>query len=481
MREPSWAPDLAEIPGPKYKAIAEAMALDIQSGTLKAGDKLPPHRELSWHLGVTVGTITRAYQEAERQGLVIGEVGRGTYITGAQKRNLRSTRGASFDFPYPYNPVPATDDPNASIKLDVNYPPPCGQEEAFIKSMQEIMAAPDMSRFLSYQSNAGMEEHREAAAIWTRQRLPSATTRNTIITCGAQHSVFAALSAVTNPGDMVVLEELNHVGIKSIARNLNIKLHGLPCDDQGLIPEALEQYLTHHRVSALSTVCTPNNPTNVSLSLERRKQIAEICVRHNVMIVEDDIFAMLLVDPLPPISSFAPEHSIYCSSISKTLSPGLRVGSITAPEHLLPSMEAAIRATSGMASPLTVEVFSRWVHSGWATKLVDNLLKELAARHEIFKEKFDTVNAKYTLPKYTMHGWLEIPEPHMAADFVLSAQRRGVQISTSGAFVVGRRNIPQAVRICIGAPRQRETLAKAIDILVGIYKDNSAGTDADFY
>ncbi|MTI09613.1 aminotransferase-like domain-containing protein [Curvivirga aplysinae] len=479
IRQPSWAPDLNQFKGPKYKAIADAMAADILNGKLSAGDKLPPHRELSWHLGVTVGTITRAYQEAERQGLVLGEVGRGTFITGETKSS--STRGKTTDFPIPYKNAPAQDDPNAPIQLDVGYPPPCGQEEALIQAMQTIMQSPNLTRLLSYQASAGMPEQREVTAQWVQNRFPRATKKNIVITNGAQHAVFAALSAVTNPGDIVVVEELNHVGIKSIARNLNIKLHGIACDDQGMIPEALEQYCKHHSVAALQTVCTPNNPTNISMTFERRKRIAEICIQYNVMIVEDDIFACLLEAPLPPLTDFAPNHGIYTSSISKILAPGLRVGYVSAPERLIPSIEAAIRATSGMASPLTVEVFCEWVRSGIAKDLGIRLHTEMKARHEIFKNRFDPLGANYRLPKWALHAWLEIPEPYMAADFVFSAQKRGVQISTSGAFVIGRGNVPQYVRVCLGAPRQRDTVTQAVDILADLYAEGSAGTDRSFY
>src|ERR1700754_3596030 len=76
----SWTPNLERQAGPRYVAIADVLANDIASGRLKAGDRLPTHRELAWKLGVTVGTVTRAYAEAERRGLISGEVGRGTFI-----------------------------------------------------------------------------------------------------------------------------------------------------------------------------------------------------------------------------------------------------------------------------------------------------------------------------------------------------------------------------------------------------------------
>jgi len=75
----NWTPTLAS-DKPRYVAIADAIAADLTGGKLKAGDRLPPQRELAWKLGVTIGTVTRAYQEASKRGLLTGEVGRGSYL-----------------------------------------------------------------------------------------------------------------------------------------------------------------------------------------------------------------------------------------------------------------------------------------------------------------------------------------------------------------------------------------------------------------
>ncbi|HZF36691.1 MAG TPA: winged helix-turn-helix domain-containing protein, partial [Candidatus Angelobacter sp.] len=83
-----WQPDLNSVSGPRYLAIVDALAFDLDNGKLRAGDRLPTHRDLAYRLGVTVGTVTRAYSEAERRGLIKGEVGRGTYIRDRSGRSL---------------------------------------------------------------------------------------------------------------------------------------------------------------------------------------------------------------------------------------------------------------------------------------------------------------------------------------------------------------------------------------------------------
>ena len=156
------------------------------------------------------------------------------------------------------------------------------------------------------------------------------------------------------------------------------------------------------------------------MPIERRKEIARISIKYDVKIVEDDIFATLLPDPPPPIVSFAPDHGIFASSISKTLSPGLRVGFIAGPNAILSAVEGAIRATCGMASPITTEIFSRWVETGEADRILELQINEVEKRQKLFKERFDPIGACYDMPKGALHAWLHIPAPIMAADFVLS-------------------------------------------------------------
>ena len=128
-----WTPDLAERSGPRYIAIANAIAEDIGRQTLTPGDKLPPHRELAWQLGVTVGTISRAYREAEQRGLVVGEVGRGTFIRSGQEQNDDFAR-RNVLFAYNKN-----DNPDL-IDFKINRPAPPGKGEALRDMLTELAA-----------------------------------------------------------------------------------------------------------------------------------------------------------------------------------------------------------------------------------------------------------------------------------------------------------------------------------------------------
>ena len=127
-----WIPDIVERPGPKYRAIAAAIADDIAEGRLAPGAKLPPQRDLSWRLGVTVGTVSRAYTEAERQGLVRGEVGRGTYVL---RPGLREG--------FPMRADQSADD----IDLSLSFPAPGDEGDYIGDTLRRMADAPGIGRF----------------------------------------------------------------------------------------------------------------------------------------------------------------------------------------------------------------------------------------------------------------------------------------------------------------------------------------------
>src|SRR5215831_2288744 len=139
-----WLPDLTQHRGPRYRAIADALAADITSGRLASGARLPTHRDLAYRLGVTVGTVSRAYAEAERRGLIGGEVGRGTFVRpDARRRKMQSV----IDIEAPLG-VPQI------IDLSVNIPTPMTSDAILAETLTDIVARPGIARLMDYHPHA---------------------------------------------------------------------------------------------------------------------------------------------------------------------------------------------------------------------------------------------------------------------------------------------------------------------------------------
>ena len=450
---PIWQPQLDRFAGPRYRAIAEALAEDLRDGRLKPGDRLPTHRDLAWRLKVTVGTVSRAYAEAERRGLIAGEVGRGTFIRE------------------PVPPVPApTPLPSragaerAPINLAQGHPIPGGESALLAETLREIADEADLTDLLRYQMHNGRPADRAAGAAWLEAAGVPADPEHIVITAGAQHSVSTILTALTHPGDTIVTEAMTYPGFKAATQLRQLRLEGLAVDQEGLLPDAFEAACRATPIRLL--YCSPNlcNPLAGVLSLERRKAIVEIARRYDVLIVEDDVYGFLIDRP-PALVTLAPERVLHVTSLSKCFAPGLRVGYIVAPPDRLDRLMLAVRASVWMAPPLMVELVTRWIRSGAAARLATEKREEAIRRLALARAALGNVCA---LPASSYHFWLPLPESWRAGEFAAEALRRGVAVTPGTAFSVDRVPPLNGLRVCISPPDSATAVERGLKILAGL-------------
>jgi len=244
-----WEPRLEGRNGPRYRAIVEALAEGVAAGELRVGGRLPTHRDLADRLGVTVGTVSRAYSEAARRGLVSGEVGRGTFVRGG------------------HDPVADPDDDDGPVDLGQNHPPdPPGrpQQAALLEALAGLTTRADAGRLLDYPAAGGNAADREAGAAWIGRSGVEAAPEHVLVCTGSQHGLTVVLATQMEPGDLLLTESLTYAGLKSVAGLLHLRLKGLPMDAQGLRPEALEDACRDGGAKALYLIPTFHNPTTAS-------------------------------------------------------------------------------------------------------------------------------------------------------------------------------------------------------------------------
>jgi len=444
--------------GPKYRAIAAALAEAIEIGRLAPGDRLPTQRDLAWQLGVTVGTVSRAYAEIERRGLLSGEIGRGTFVRTAPPLG-----------DLPLRPRAEKD----GIDLTLNFPAPGSERHALADALAKAASAPDAGRLLDYQPDTGLPDHRAAGSKWLERRGVLVDPERMIVTAGAQHGIIVSLAALTRPGDKILTERLTYQGIKPAAAMLGLRLEGVAMDEEGLLPEALQESIDETDARVLYCTPTLQNPTTTTMSDARKQAIAEIVARRDVTVIEDDIYGILLEPPAPlPLATFAPEHTVYVTSLSKSIAPGLRIGYVAPPARLIERVGAAVRASCWMAAPLTAEVATRWITGGQANEILQDHRDTAETRRRLAINKL--AGYAFDAPIGSLHAWLHLPEPWRAAQFVSAAQQQGVAVAPAETFAVGRGDIPHAVRICLGTPRDTATLIRGLDTLVALLGDADA-------
>ena len=288
-----WNPTISEATGPIYLRIVEALSSDIASGRLVRGQQLPTHRALAKSLDVDLTTVTRAYGEARRRGLLDAHVGQGTFVSETSAR-------AASDMPY-----------QVKIDLSMNVPPHPVEANLDVRITHGLAAIRNqtgLTAFLNYQPPGGSDEERAAAADWLRRRVPQASADRLIVYPGSQAILFNVLLSLTSPGDVVLTEQLTFPGIKAAAAKLGVRLVGVEMDAEGIQPDALKNACRLHQPKAVYLIPTLHNPTTATLSPARRKAIAAIIRASGAFLIEDDAYGWL--DPTAsPIANLIPERS----------------------------------------------------------------------------------------------------------------------------------------------------------------------------
>jgi DNA-binding transcriptional MocR family regulator len=439
-----WKPTFSNREQPLYLAIANSIADDIANGKLSDGERLPPQRELADQLRVALTTVTRAYTEAERRGLVSGEVGRGTYVRRQETFGLRS----------------AISSPSA-VDLTINNLPPFELAAELLESASRVLARAESRAVFEYQPHHGSPRHREAGASFLSGLGRSASADQVVVTAGAQHAMAVVFSTIVNPGDLVLTGEVTYSGMKSLANFLHLRLRGLAMDDEGIRPEALEAACATTDAKALYCMPTLQNPTGAVMSETRRRDVVAVAERYDIAVVEDDSYGFLLPRQ-KTLASLArrSEKFYYLTGTAKSLAPGLRVGFLLAPREMVDRLAASISATTIMAPAPMAELVAHWVSDGTAERVMEWKRKEIASRQKVASTIF--VRFDYRAHPMSPHGWLIVPEPRSVRDFVAQARMQGVVLSPAEDFIAARATSPHAVRICLGPVESRSRLEKAL-------------------
>ncbi|WP_321841908.1 aminotransferase-like domain-containing protein [Paraburkholderia bannensis] len=482
-----WMPTLPALPRgePKYRAIAYAYAQAINGGQMLPGEKLPAHRLLAKKLSVTTGTVSRAYTELERCGMVVARVGDGTYVAEPDADGARlpqRTRQA----PEPGGDVagfanaaatagtPTPPAPGRPVDLGQNVPMPTDEAQLLTQTLRELAADERLAgELLLYQPEGGRRSHREAGARWLARMGCTVAAERVLVTQGAQHGLACVLRAVLRPGDTIFAEALSYPGIVALARQLRLNLVGIEIDEEGIVPAALERACGLLAPRALFCVPTLHNPTTATLSEARRAAIADIAVRHNLVVIEDLVPAALLDAPPTPLAARLPEHGIVISSLSKAVAPGLRVGYVQAPQDWVGKILAVIRSDCWMTSPLSAEIAARWIVNGEVDRLVAQQRACVDVRQAIAAEVLS--GWTYRTDPASPHLWLPLAEPWRAAEFAAALRQAGVLAKTADSFVIGRGSAPHAVRLSLGGARSHEALRDALEVLARTLRNGPEG------
>lgn len=431
-----------------YLAIADAIERDIQLGILKAGDKLPTHRALAVIVGVNVTTITRAYQEAEKRGLVTSTVGRGTFIT--------SDLGI--------NPSLLNTSQRSAGCIDMGLVLPlCYLEPDIHPVINKVQSKSNLSSFMTYTPPQGLASHREIGSTWIKQYGVNTSAENIIITAGAQHALICIFSSLFQPGDHIAVDCLTYPGVKTAAKRCGIFLEGIPMDLEGMDPAGLAAACKRTELKGIYTVTSMQNPTNSSMSRQRRQDIAKIIEANHLLLIEDDLYAFLSPGRNHTLTSLLPEQSIYISSTSKAFYAGLRICFTAAPIRYCNRISQAIVDTMWMAPALNAEIVCECIESGLADRIMARKRTEIQVRAELLKEILSGYSFQYE--ENSMFAWLSLPHDWTTISFEQAAREHGVHVISSDKFTVGCMIPPDYVRLSLTGTERRDDFEKGLSVI----------------
>ncbi|MCH8551462.1 MAG: PLP-dependent aminotransferase family protein [Natronospirillum sp.] len=439
-----WLPDLLQPDLPKYLAIAQAIVRAIQQGDLRPGTRLPPQRRLADALSVTTGTITRAYAEAERQGLLEARVGSGTYVR--QRGQVDSFRFS---------------EQRSEVDLGFTLALQDGQCEDIRRMLTDLVANPvQLNTLLGYMPETGLRQHREAAARWLKREGVDRPADDILLCGGGQNGLFIALSTLCDTGDTVLSEGLTYTGFSLAARHLRLRHIGLPMDEEGLIPGELRTACERYRPRAVYLMPQLHNPTGAQMSDARKRELLAICRQYQVMVIEDNVQSALLADLPEPMVAMDPDQVIALSSCSKCFSGGLRVGFLVPPPAWLDRFRVAMRVNHWMITPLACELVARWIDHPERDRSLARQQAACARRHELTRDILQGFD--YQAHPCALSGWLRLPARWRARDLAQALHQVGIDVKPADVFVVGQYRTPEAIRICVGGDLSEETLANAL-------------------
>jgi DNA-binding transcriptional MocR family regulator len=453
-----WVPTLTDRDGPVYQRIVAALAADIESGRLLRGQQLPTHRALAKALRIDLTTATRAYTEARHRGLTEARVGQGTFVA----ESLSHPRRAAGPWP--------------EFDLSMNLPPQpleADLEGRLTRGIAAIQREVGFSALLTYRDAGGSQAERDIAAGWLRSRIADAHGDRLVICPGTQNALFNLLIALTSPGNVVLTEALTYPGIRAAAGYAGVRLVGVPMDENGVVPDALEAACRRHAPKAVYLIPTIHNPTTATMPLSRRQEVAEILRRSDVLLLEDDAYGALEPHAVP-LASLIPERTYFAASLSKCVAPGLRVSFLLTPDHASAGLlAAALRASVQMPTSLMVALVTRWLQDGSVDAIIGAIRAEAAARQKLAAGVL--AGHVYSAHPSGHHIWIPLPRNWTTAEFASHVQRHGLAIVTAESFSVDEAT-PHAVRISLGGASSRSELVRALDIVAAALKSSVART-----
>jgi 2-aminoadipate transaminase len=471
---------------PLYRQLYEKIANRIRSGELARGERLPATRELAGLLGLNRTTVSAAYDALETDGLIAGQVGRGSFVTGNAQHGAAGIDWSGMLDRIDAAPSGPTGGLGSEIASFMMSRP--SRElfplDDFRASCQAVLSRSDLGSILQLGSPSGYEPLRRYLMEEARRQSLARPGDDLLITNGCQQALDLIGRVLLRPGDTVAVEDPIYPGLKNLLAGMGAQLVGIPVGTDGMETAHLERVLERERPRFLVVTSNFQNPTGATLPLAARRTLLDAARMARVPVVENDAYGDLRYqgEPLPPLKQLD-EHggTILLRSFSKVSFPGLRVGWAIGPKPLLDRLRQAKASADLHTDQLSQAVLLDFAQSGrleaHRTRIIEAGAERLAATLDSCR-RYLPAGTRWTQPQGGMNLWLRLPEPLDAGELLPRAQKEGVAYLPGRYFAVSRLEAG-ALRLSF-AGLEPEQIRHGLAILGKIVAEELAAASARF-
>ncbi|TYQ14856.1 UNVERIFIED_CONTAM: DNA-binding transcriptional MocR family regulator [Acetivibrio alkalicellulosi] len=476
---------------PIYIQIRNQIRSMIFDGQLPAGFILPPERKLADSLGINRSTVLNAYRELKADGLVDSHVGKGTIV---QSHLTEVSKGGGVINPPQWRQFFSQMAERSTMPLLRELLETANREDiiSFAAGISGLEMDPietlvgmetdlinQPSHFaLKHTPTEGFLSLRENIALLMEKRGVSCSIEEIMVLSGSQQGIDLAARVFIDPGDVIIVEEPSFFSALQIFQSVGARVMGVPVDENGMQIDILEQVLQRYRPKFIYTMPTYQNPSGVSMSLERRKALIELAYKRKVLILEDDPYGELRFEgnrlpPLKEIDKYG--HVIYLSTFSKILFPGIRIGWMVAPKPVINQFAMAKQMADLHANSISQWIVDRFLSSGSLDQHIKKICTEYEIRRDLMLESLmnnPIEGLKWNKPLGGFYLWCKLPERTPYSALLVKAAQNGVVYVPGTAFYLGGREeeyirlnytYPPRESIKLGVDKLKKSISETLD------------------
>jgi DNA-binding transcriptional MocR family regulator len=485
---------------PVYLQIKRQIENMISSGTLPANFVLPAERTLSERLQVNRSTVIKAYMELKAEGLAESRVGSGTVVlaplskdSSQEKMYVPPLRWGQLESKRAIKSNEQTINNILSVfekgKV-ISFASGVSSEDFYnlevLKDVQNQIIDKYKDKVFMPTPVDGCMELKGTIKSYLQENGINASTKQIMVTSGSQQAIEFFARLLIEPGDAVIVEEPSYIGAIQAFESYDARLIGIPMDEEGIRIDILESCLIKYRPKFIYTQPNFHNPTGMTMSLKRRKELLNLAYYYNIPILEDNPYDELYFSgtKIPSIKSLdSNDYVIYLSSFSKTISFSLRTGYVVASENIISRFIQFKQITDIQTNTISQFLIHEFISQGHLIPHLENIRSKCKKKRDLMVnelKKCIIAGMDMIIPNGGYFIWLRLPDNIRMNELIKNLGEHGVLVMPGEVFYSKYSIEDNYIRLNYSYPNE-EDIKEGISKLINCIKQCPANISKNRY